>query len=411
MFLRTLSETDIQNKPVLVRAGFDVPLLGGKIIDDFRIRAVLPTLEFLYRNRAKIIIISKLGRPRGWQKNLSLEIVAQRLAELWHRKFVVIEANTTKLPEYAVPQLFFFKHNLETDNIEPLIKSLQEKDAVVLENIRFYSGETANDLGFAKKLAKFAEIYVNEDFPNVHRSHATISAITTQLPSYAGFNLVREVDALDRILSHPKKPVVVLMGGIKLADKAPAIENLAKFADQILLGGGLANLMLKVKGYEIGVSLWEEERESLARQLLRDCGEKIKLPVDVVVSTSSTGRAELVKVDKVKPHHLILDIGPETIRLYSKFLKIAQTLVWNGPVGHFEVKQFSHGTYALARLFASRCRGAAFGVAGGGETLEAINTLGMQKFIDHISTGGGALLDFLAGKPLPGLVPLLKKQI
>lgn len=411
MNLRSVRELKVVQKPVLVRAEFNVPLENGVVKDDSRIKSVLPTLQYLAKHKAKIIIVAHLGRPAGWDEKLSLEPVAHELARLWERKLVVIDEKVNRLPEYPIPHLYFFQHNLETatSNIRNLIQSLEPGDAVLLENLRFYPGEDVNDPEFAKLLASLASVYVNEAFGASHRNHASVVGVSSLLPTAAGLGLEKEIQALEKAIRHPKKPVVVMMGGIKLSDKAQAMEHLAKVSDVVLLGGGLANSFLKVKGYEIGKSVGEEKRGTkIVKQMLRDYRDKIKLPVDVVVSTSQDGQAECVKIDKVKPTQIILDIGPATILQYSKDIKNANTLIWNGPMGHFEKSAFSHGTFALGRLFASRTKTAVYGVAGGGETLEVIKKLHLAEYIDHVSTGGAAMLEFLGGTELPGLKVLEK---
>lgn len=409
MALKSLKDLDVAGKTVLLRTGFDVSLSGGAVEDDFRISASLPTLDYLVRQKAKVLIVSHRGRPKGWEEKFSLAPVARHLASLWKRKFVAV-ADSQKLPEYAIPHLYFFPQNLEEQDLSLMVQQMRPGDAAVLENIRFYPGEETNDPGFAKKLAALAEVYVNDALSVSHRAHASVVGVASLLPAAAGLALEREVNDLQRALLHPQKPLVVMMGGVKLSDKALALENLAKIADVVLVGGGLANLMLKVRGLEIGKSACETgEPEKVARALLRDYRDKIKLPLDVVVSRSRDGAPECVKVEKVKPSEMILDIGPETIRNYSLYLKGGKTLIWGGPMGYFENKTYSHGTFALAWLFASRSAGpAVFGIAGGGQTLEVIKHLKLQKDIDCVSTGGGAMLDFLAGKTLPGLKVLEK---
>lgn len=408
MRLRSLSELEVTGRTVLVRTTFNVPLKNGKIGDDFRIKSSLLTINYLFKKNAKVIMISHLGRPKGWDEAFSLLTVAHRLAEILDRKLVVVPKEVKKLPEYDIPHLYFFPHNLEQEDLAVLTAQMQERDAAVLENLRFYPGEQKNDHEFARKLATLGEAYVNEAFADSHRADTSISLVPKLLPAAAGFHFLKEVEALERVLRHPLKPIVVMLGGVKLSDKARALENLAKIADFILLGGGLANLFLKIRGYQIGKSVSEEKNESeLVKQILRDYQEKIKLPVDVVVSRSREGEAEVVKIEKVKGDQMILDIGPLTILQYSSYLKKGRTLVWGGPMGYFEKRSFSHGTFALARLFAGRTKRSAFGVAGGGETLEIISKLGLAQYIDHVSTGGGAMLEYLAGKSLPGIEAIM----
>lgn len=402
MKLRTLKDLDVERKTVLLRVDFNVPVKEGKVKDDSRIRAAIPTIEYLAQHKARIVVISHLGRPSSWEKDLTLEPVAGRLADLLKRKFLKIESG--KLPDYDVPHVYFFPDDLEKTDLSGSLRQMRAGDIALLENLRFYPGEKGADPEFVKKLAALADVYVNEAFSNSHRDDASMTGVPRLLPSAVGLNLLADIAALDRVLHAPKHPFVVMMGGVKLADKAPALLNLAPLADQILLGGGLANLFFRINGFEIGKSVADEKNEEpVARQLWRDYKEKILLPRDVVVSNSLEGSAEVVKPEKVKPHHFILDIGPQTILQYSKALKAANTVLWGGALGYFENKSFSHGTFALARVFASRTKREAFGVAGGGETLEVIAKLGLGNYIDHLSTGGGAMFDFLAGKQLPGL--------
>lgn len=410
MKLRQLSELEVAEKPVLVRAGLNVSVKNGKIDDDFRIRSVLGTLDYLAKKNARPVILSHLGRPNGWDTEYSLAPVAYRLADIWNRKLVLIKPGADKLPQYGIPHLYFFEQNLEQENLRPLVDQLQDRDAAILENLRFYPEEKQNDQGFARRLAALGDAYVNEAFADSHRAHASIVGVARLLPAAAGLDFANEVAKLSRVLVNPKKPVVVMMGGVKLSDKGEALEHLAKTADFILLGGGLANLFLKIRGFEIGKSVYEEgSQEQMAKQLWRDYREKIILPIDVVVSDSREGAPDCVPVKEVKKSQIILDAGPQTIELYSGYLKKGRTLIWGGPIGYFENKTYSHGTFALAWLFASRsAMPSVYGIAGGGQTLEVIKKLGLGADIDHVSTGGGAMLEVLAGKTLPGVEVLQK---
>ncbi|MDP3993498.1 MAG: phosphoglycerate kinase [Candidatus Doudnabacteria bacterium] len=413
MNLPALKDLEIKSGArILVRAGFDVPVERGQVQDDFRIRGALPTLDFLVGKDATPIIICHLGRPSGWDENSSIEPVAKKLAEVWKRKFIIVDEKVKQLPDYPIPHLYFFKIDILKHDFKKLLDQMRAKDAAIFENLRFYEGEEANDPEFAKKLASFGRAYVNEAFSASHRKHASIDAITKFLPAVAGFEFAKEISALGRVLVNPKKPVVIMMGGIKLSDKAPAVSNLAKLSDHILLGGGLASLFFKIRGFNVGKSvLAEVGEEKVASEIWRNHKDKIKLPLDVVVSTAKDGEPECVLPHQIKPHQMILDIGPKTIQEYSKYIKEAKTLVWNGPMGYFESKQFSHGTFALARLFASRTKTSVFGLVGGGETLEVIRRGHLDQYIDHVSSGGGAMLDFLAGRDFPGLEALLKSKI
>lgn len=409
MELRLLKDLDVPGRTVLLRTGFDVPMNGVRVADDFRIRSAAATVNYLVAQRCKVVILSHLGRPDGWDPTLSLLPAAERLAELLGRKILILKKEEMRLPDYAVPHIYFLRHDILHADMPSLLRQMREKDLAILENLRFYPGEKGNDPDFSARLASYGEIFVNEAFSNCHRYDASMTGVAGLLPAGAGLALQAEVRALSRLMKSPKNPFVVMMGGVKLADKAPALLNLARMANTVVLGGGLANLFLKVRGFQIGKSVWSEKDElSLAKRLLRDHASKIKLPMDLVVSSSTAGEPEVVPVDKVKTSQMILDIGPKTILAYSRILKEGKTLLWSGALGYFEKPSFSHGTFALARLFAARSRGLAFGVAGGGQTVEAVQRLGLGEFIDHLSTGGGAMLEFLAGKKLPALEVLQK---
>lgn len=411
MKLKSIEQLDVAGKTVLVRTGFNVPVAGGRIADDFRLRAALPTLEHLASAGAKIVVISHFGRPEGWQARFTLAPVAERLAEILGRKFVPVSEKDQSLPDYPVPHLYFFSHNIEKTDIGDLVRQLKPGDIAVLENLRFYAGELANDENFAKKLASLGEMYVNEAFCDIHRDHASIASLPRLLPAAVGLEFAKEVATLGQFIAHPQKPVVIMMGGVKIASKVRALAALAKTADAILLGGGLAALFLKIAGFETGKSVWEESAgdEKIARQIWRDFRDKIHLPIDVVVTVGADGadgQASAVKTGKIRPGQIIRDIGPETILAFSTELKKGRTLIWSGPLGQIENHRFAQGTLALGRLFASRTKTDVAGIVGGGETLEIIKELGMASFIDHISTGGGSFLYFLAGEKLPGLAPV-----
>src|SRR3989344_9172138 len=400
--LTTLKDLDVSGKTVLVRAGFDVPLTGGRVLDDFRIQTSVPTINYLVSKKCRVIVIAHLGRPDGVDPSFSLLPVAERLASLLGRKLLVLEDGQDRLPDYAIPHIYFLRHDILSADFKSILSGMREKDIVLLENLRFYPGEKKGDEKFSALLAALAEVFVNDAFSASHRDDASVTGVAKLLPAGAGFGLTAEAAALSRLTGSPKQPFVVMMGGVKLADKAPALLRLARSAGSILLGGGLGNLFLKVRGYEIGKSVCAEKDEAaVAKQMLRDYADKIKLPSDVVVSGSRDGQPEVASVDKVRRSQMILDIGPQTILEYSGELKGARSLLWSGALGYFENPAFSHGTFALARLFASRCRGVAYGVAGGGETVEVIQKLKLTEFVDYVSTGGGAMLDFLADKPMP----------
>ena len=289
------------------------------------------------------------------------------------------------------------------------IKNLEEGKILFLENLRFDSGEKKNSRPFAKKLAKLAQVYINDAFSVSHRSHASVEAIKSYLPSFAGFLLRQEVEHLN-FLKTPRKPLITIMGGAKVKTKDDLIKTLLPRSEKILLGGALANSFLASQGYEVGKSLIEEESLGLARKYLKKYSGKILLPLDAVVSTQKNGQGDgrVKKITEINEKDYIYDIGPDTVRTYSKQIRKAQTLIWNGPLGWFEKKSFNQGTLILARLIAQRSRGQAFGVAGGGETVEALQESGMIDYLDWVSTGGGAMLTYLGGGKMPGLKGLVK---
>lgn len=375
----------LNNKTVLLRVDFNVALKAGKIEDDFRIRAGLETIDYLLTKGAKIIIIAHLGEPNGKPtKNLSLSPVATRLKSLLKKpvKFLPLTIG----PKVALA-----------------VNKMKSQDIIFLENIRFNPGEMTNDAKFARELAQLADIYVNDAFAVSHRPQASVGAIKKYLPSYAGLLLTKEVNALNKILK-PKKPLVVLMGGAKISTKAPLIKKLLPSANQVLIGGALANNFFKFQKMEIGQSIFDAGSEQEIKKFFKGkaINQKIKLPLDVVVKMKN-GRAQVKEPRSVKKDELILDIGPKTIALYSNYIKKANTIVWNGPLGKFEEKSFKHGTMSIARLVASRASGLAYGLVGGGETVAALKQTKMTEYVDWVSTAGGAMLTYLGGGKMPGL--------
>lgn len=379
---------DLNEKSVLYRVDFSVPLRHGKIKDNYKIVRHLPTIRFLLRHNCKIIIISHLGRPTPgeWDENFSLKPVAEELSRLLDKKVHMVSG---------------FNEFEDGSQIAKLDKS----EIVMMENLRFNFGEEKNDRIFAKKLASFGEIYVNDSFAVDHRAHASLSAIKKYLPSYAGLLLEEEVESLNKVL-FGKDPLVAIVGGAKLKTKLKLIKNLSKKAHKILIGGAMANNFFAASGLEIGRSLVTEDGIETAKGLKID---NLVLPVDVVVSSSSDGSdVRVKKVTDVHKDDYIFDIGPETVKLYAGFIKKANTLIWNGPMGKFEVASFRQGTMALAQLMGTRSRGRAFGVAGGGETVEALKMSELVDYVDWVSTGGGAMLSYLGGEKMPGLKGLVK---
>lgn len=383
----------LQGLRVLYRVDFNVKVgPKGEIgtIDDGRMRAVLPTLSYMRAAGAKIIIISHLGRPEKKNRRDSLKPVAAHLGRLMGKR------------------VLFVGDSLETGNkVDKKLESLKEGAVAVLENLRFYKGEAKNDRFFARRLAELGDLLVNDAFGVAHREVASTVGLARELPAYAGFLMDREVKGLQRVLDKPRTPFVVLIGGAKIRTKLPMIKKLLGMADRILIGGGLANNFFKAKGYETGDSLISRSDVAFAKTLMKK--RKIRLPKDVLVADKLTQGASIriCRPDDVWKGEYIVDIGPETMREFAVELKKAQTIIWNGPVGLFEIPRFSHGSTILGRVVASRSSGRAYGVVGGGDTLRCLAMTGMEEFVDHVSTGGGAMLDFFAGKELPGLEPLL----
>lgn len=406
--IKYLRTAKLKNKTVLLRVDVNVPYdpATGHVTDDFRIQQIIPTIQFLQKNGNKVIVCGHLGRPEGkWNKEFSLRPVAVQLAHHLNYKFVETDH---ALPDYLINHLIFYKGNiLEEGHLAQLTLS-SPKDVLLLENLRFYPEEEENDTAFAKKLASLADVYVNDAFSVDHHPAASVSGVAKYLPSYAGLMLETEIKSLEVLLKKPKKPFVVMMGGVKISDKAKTLEYLGDRADKILLGGGLANLIFLAKDLEIGLSKVESEAKTIAWQLMKNYKDKIVLPVDVVVANKDMDKDSIRVTTPFDVHknELILDCGPKTILLFANEIKKAKTLVWNGPLGHFEVKPFHTATMALAHLLGGRGKGHAYTLVGGGETVDAVRMAGQAHHIDHLSTGGGALLEFLAGKKLPGIEAL-----
>lgn len=388
---KTIRDVELKNKRVLVRVDFNVPRdKDGNVTDDTRIRAALPTINYLLDNQAKVILTSHLGRPKGEvDEKYRLDQVAERLSELLGQK--VKKTATTIGPD-----------------AEEAVENLKPGEVLLLENVRFNPGETKNDPDFAKKLATFADLYVNDAFGAAHRAHASTAGVAQYLPAVAGFLMEKELKALGGALNNPERPFVAIIGGAKVSDKIGVIENLLHKVDALIIGGGMANTFLKAQGYEMGKSLVEEDKVELAKNLLsaaQDKGVKFLLPADLVVADSIEKPGEIitVKVDEVPQDKMALDIGPATIELYQDTIKDAKTIVWNGPMGVFEVDAFSTGTNQVAQGVA---KSSANSIIGGGDSVAAIEKAGLTQEITHISTGGGASLEFLEGKELPGVVAL-----
>jgi len=398
MKLRTIRDIKgLRDKKVVLRIDANVPVKDGKVIDDFRLWAVRPTIEYLTGRGAAVVIIAHLGRPDGKRNpKYTLKPIAQRLSQILGRIVIFV-------PEFGGP------------HAKQIIEAAVPGQIFMLENLRFDRGEESNGGSFAKKLAQFGEVYVNDGFAVSHRAHASVHAITRFLPSYAGLLMERELKILGHARTKPKSPSVAIIGGAKIGTKIGLIKKLAATYDKVLVGGGLVNPILVAKKFEVGSSLLDKVSPATLAPILKL--KNLVLPVDVLVGNVDKPLAPIHSVPIAtdtpfvicrKPESIV-DIGPRTMLAWGMIVKRAKTVVWNGPVGIFEIPRFSHGTMALAQAVASRAKGRALGVVGGGETVEAMYKTGMAKWVDHISTGGGAMLEFLEGKVLPGVKPLYGK--
>lgn len=377
---------DLNGRRVLVRVDFNVPLRNGQITDDTRIRAALPTINYLLSQGASVVLMSHLGRPKGVDPSQSLKPAADRLSELINRPVQ-------------------FAEDCVGEPAESKSRALKPGDVLLLENLRFHKAEEKNDPDFAKQLAAHGDIYVNDAFGSAHRAHASVEAVAHFLPAAAGLLMEKEINYLGGVLDNPQRPFVAILGGAKISDKLPVIENLAKLADKLIIGGGMANTFLKAKGYEMGDSLVENDAIEQAHELLNAWSARLMLPVDAVVADAFSNDAtkEIVTVSEVKPGWRILDIGPRTVEQYIDALKGARTIFWNGPMGVFEFPRFATGTTEIAKAVAAS---GATSVIGGGDSVAAVEQAGVADKISHISTGGGASLEFMEGKVLPGVAAL-----
>ena len=386
---QTVRDVDLKGKRVVMRADFNVPLKEGIITDDTRIQAALPTISYILEQGASLILMSHLGRPKGITPELSLKPVAAYLGTLLGKE--------VKMAPDVVG-----------DDVQAMAKTLKPGDVMVLENTRFYAEETKNNLAFAQQLAELGDIFVNDAFGTAHRAHASTEGITHYLPAVAGFLIGKELDFLGRATGNPERPYVVILGGAKVSDKIAVIENMLSKADKVLIGGGMANTFFKAQGWEMGDSLVEDDVVDTARSLLSKGKDKLVLPVDAVVADAFDNNAnfKIVAADAVEPGWRILDIGPETIKVFKNILESAKTVVWNGPMGVFEMPNFAKGTFAIADALAEID---AVSIIGGGDSASAVKKAGVADKVSHVSTGGGASLEFLEGKVLPGVAALQDK--
>ena len=389
---KNITDVDVAGKKVLVRVDFNVPLKEGVITDDTRIRAVLPTIEYLLEHNAAVILMSHLGRPKGQRKpELTLAPVAEKTAELLSKPVAFVSDCCGEEARNAAA-------------------SLQSGQVLLLENLRFHPEEEKNDPEFAKKLAALADIYVNDAFGAAHRAHASTAGVAEYLPAVGGLLIDKEIKALGAAISSPRRPYVAIIGGAKVSDKILVIENLIESVDKLLIGGGMANTFLAATGCNMQQSLVEKERLGWARDFLLTSAarEKLLLPVDQIAAKefAPDAKYKVCSIDAIPPGWQALDIGPKTRSIFRKAIKDAGTIVWNGPLGVFEMDAFAEGTMSMAKAIAES---GAFTIIGGGDSVAAVHKAGVADKISHISTGGGASLEFLQGKILPGVNALADK--
>ena len=388
---KTVRDVDVKGKRVIVRVDFNVPIKNGVITDDRRIVAALPTIQYLLDNGAIVLLMSHLGRPKdGPDPAYSMKPVAEHLSQLLKRPVTFVDDCVGEKAEQAA-------------------RAAKPGDVIVLENTRFKKGETKNDPELAAGMARLAEIYVNDAFGSAHRAHSSTEGIAHHLPAVSGFLMEKELAYLGKALAAPERPFVAVLGGAKISDKIGVIQNLLTKVDTLLIGGGMANTFFKAKGLNVGDSLVEDEVLDTARRLLQAAGDKLVLPVDCVIADKMEADAQtkVVPVDEVPSGWRILDIGPATVAHFTNRLAPAKTVVWNGPMGVFEIEPFAKGTFAIAKALAE-LKGATT-IVGGGDSAAAVEKSGLASKMSHISTGGGASLEFLEGKELPGVTALLDK--
>ncbi len=384
---KTIENIEVKGKKVLVRVDFNVPLDQGKVADDTRIQAAIPTIKYLVDHNAAVILCSHLGRPKGEpDPAYSLEPVARKLSDLMKKEIKFVD-------------------DCIGEKVKTAASKLKPGEILLLENTRFHEGEKKNDPEMAKELACQAEIFVNDAFGTAHRAHASTVGVTEFLPSVAGYLLEKEIKFLDQAIENPERPFVAILGGAKVSDKIGVIKNLLKKADTVLIGGGMANTFFKAQGYPVGESLVEDDVLDTARELAEEGGNKLRLPVDVVIADrfENDAQKKVVDVGPVPEGWRIMDIGPQTIKNFEKVIKESKTVVWNGPMGVFEMPNFAEGTFEIAKAVANSD---AVSIIGGGDSASAIKKAGLADKITHVSTGGGASLEMLEGIKLPGLTAL-----
>jgi len=391
---KTVKDVDVKGKRVFCRVDFNVPMQDGKITDDTRIRAALPTIQYLMDQGAKVILASHLGRPKGQVvEELRLTPVAERLSNL-------LGKDVKKADEaYG-------------DSVKAIINTMADGDVLLLENVRFYPGEEKNDSELAKSFAELADVYVNDAFGAAHRAHASTEGIAHHLPAVSGFLMEKELEVLGKALSNPERPFTAIVGGAKVKDKIGVIENLLELVDNLIIGGGLAYTFVKARGLEIGKSLLEEDKIELAKSFMEKAKQKgvnLYMPVDVVVADdfSNDANIKIVPIEEIPADWEALDIGTKTREIYRDVIQNSKLVIWNGPMGVFELDAFANGTKAVAQSLADAKD--TYSVIGGGDSAAAVEKFHLADQMSHISTGGGASLEFMEGKQLPGVVALNDK--
>ena len=387
---KTVKDIELKGKRVFMRVDFNVPMAEGKVTDDKRIKAALPTIQYVLDQGASLLLASHLGRPKGGAApEFSLRAASEVLSTLINRP-------VTMAPDCVGPE------------VEAIAKALKPGDVVMLENTRFHKGEEKNDLELAKQMAALADVYVNDAFGSAHRAHSSTEGIARFLPAVSGFLMEQELEYLGKAVANPEHPYIAILGGAKISDKILVVETLASKCDKLIIGGGMANTFLAAKGLNMQDSLVEAEALETAKTLLGKLGDKLVLPVDAIIADKFDAEAntQTVDVDKIPAGWRMLDVGPKTISVYKSTLDGAKLIVWNGPVGVFEMPKFAEGTFALAKLMAES---KAVTVIGGGDSASAVKKAGVAKQMTHVSTGGGASLEFLEGKELPGVAALNDK--
>lgn len=391
---KSIRDVDVKGKRVFCRVDFNVPMKDGQVTDETRIRAALPTIQFLVEKGAKVILASHLGRPKGQVvEEMRLTPVAKRLSELLGKE--VIKTDVAYGPE-----------------VQAVVNGLAEGDVVLLENVRFYAGEEKNDLTLAKEFAALADLYVNDAFGAAHRAHASTAGIAEFLPAVSGLLMEKELEVLGKALLNPERPFTAIIGGAKVKDKIGVIRNLLEKVDNLIIGGGLAYTFVKAQGYEIGKSLCEEDKLDLAKefiQLAKEKGVNFYMPIDAVVADEfgENPNTAVVDIDAIPSDWQGLDIGPKTEKIYADVIKSSKLVIWNGPMGVFEFDKFANGTKAVGVALAESPD--VYSVIGGGDSAAAVEKFGLADKMSHISTGGGASLEFMEGKELPGVVCLNDK--